>query len=295
MKSRFLVAVASCAVFASPAAAAPIVVEPTSAWGLDYAEERCSLARSFGQGEDAVQLFIHSYGPFSGYQFLLAGPLVPKTREPAGQVRVRFTPDERLRERTTAINGISGSQPAVSFSAAIAPYTTVAEFRKMSPEDIAAYGIRMLREAPPFERKTDSMTIVFDNSREAELRLGAMQEPMQALRTCAEDLQKSWGLEPAKLQVQTRIVTPDPTSVSRVRQNFPPSKTIGGAAFLPVRIMVDAAGAATHCVVQVANVEEVFREAVCNGLARKFSPALDESGKATPSVYQATVVYIAGR
>lgn len=295
MTNRLVAALACCAFLASPAGAARVVAEPASVWALDYAQERCSLSRSFGQGKDAVQLFIHSYGPYSGYQFLLAGPLVPKTREPVGGVRVRFTPDSSWREETRAVKGTSGSQPAVSFGAAIAPYTPMAEFQKMSPEDIAAYGIRMLQEAPPFEQKTVSMTIKFDNSREAELRLGAMDQPMQALRACAEDLQKSWGLEPAKLQRQTRVVVPQASSISRVRQRFPPSKVIGGSAFVPVRIMVNAAGEATECVVQVVSVEEVFREAVCSGLARKFAPALDEGGQPTASVYQATVIYISGQ
>lgn len=278
------------------AANGPVVVEPTSAWTLDYGEERCSLMRSFGEGKNAVQLYIHSYGPFSGYRFLLSGDLVPRSRKATGEIRYRFNSDPAERERVPSIEGTFGERPAVSFSGAVAPYTPMEAFRRMTPEDIAAYAIRMLSEAPAFERQTESMTVEFDNRSRAELRLGNMAQPMQALRTCAEDLQRHWGLDPAKLQQQTRIAVPVPASIRRVQRSYPTSQVLGGAsAFVPVRIMVDAQGDATQCVVQVPNIEDDFTRAVCNGLAHKFEPALDVAGQPTASLYQTSVVYLRSR
>lgn len=287
-----------CLACATPAAAAtaPPILAPASKWALDYGEERCTLSRSFGEGDKAVQLFIHSYGPFSGYRFQLTGGLVPKSRKPIGEIRVGFTPDVERRERVPTIEGVSGGLPAVSFSTAIAPYTPMAAFRKMTPEDITAYGIRMLAEAPAFEAKTDSMVVEFGNLSRAQLQLENMAKPMQALRACAEDLQRHWGLVPAKLQKLTRIATPDASTIASVGRTYPDSKVLQGAsAFVPVRIMVDAAGKATQCVVQVTNVEPEFTDAVCDGLARKFAPALDETGQPTPSIYQTSVIYLAHR
>lgn len=66
----------------------------------------------------------------------------------------------------------------------------------------------------------------------------------------------------------------------------------GTNAYVPVRVMVDAKGEATACVVQVEEIGEAFKEAVCRGLARGYEPALDREGMPVASVYGTSVLYL---
>jgi hypothetical protein len=68
----------------------------------------------------------------------------------------------------------------------------------------------------------------------------------------------------------------------------------GTNAFVPVRVMVNAAGRATQCVVQIEGIDEEFQDAVCDGLAHGYEPALDADGKPVASIYQTSVYYLIG-
>jgi hypothetical protein len=55
--------------------------------------------------------------------------------------------------------------------------------------------------------------------------------------------------------------------------------------------MVDAQGQPTGCVVQVPNIESAFSRAVCDNLAGRFEPALDEAGNPVAGMYRTSVIY----
>jgi hypothetical protein len=119
--------------WAAPALAAdqPVLdLEPTSDWVLDYAEERCSFFRTFGQGQHALTLRIDSFGSAVDLRFLVFGPAVPKVAVPTREMTVRFTPDIQDR-RTLGLNGKSGDQPAVAFSANFGPFEDPEAFMRM--------------------------------------------------------------------------------------------------------------------------------------------------------------------
>ncbi|HEU4651917.1 MAG TPA: hypothetical protein VFS49_10935 [Croceibacterium sp.] len=272
---------------------APTVLEPTSKWTLDYADERCSLIRNFGSGDDALRLQIDSYGALAGFRVTLAGGPVPRSRAPFGDVRVAFPADPVQREQTTAIQGTVGRVPAVSFGVALLPEEPGTEQRSKAPlHEQLERNAEPLRPSAEFEARLDSMTVEFDNRTRVQLQLHGMVAPLAAMRECIDNLTRSWGLDPAQERSLTREPIPDPSSVERVMRSYPRSMVLGGqSAFVPVRIMVDAAGTAGACVVQVPSVETVFKEAVCRGLARRFSPALDRDARPVASVYRTYVVY----
>ena len=63
-------------------------------------------------------------------------------------------------------------------------------------------------------------------------------------------------------------------------------------AFVPVRVMVDAEGDVSDCVVQSEGIDEAFTDAVCDGLARGYEPALDAHGSPVASVFPTSVIYL---
>lgn len=283
---------------AAPAVSAkdPRVLDPASYWTLDYAGERCSLIRDFRSGNDTVRLQIDSYGSFVSFSFLLAGNVVPGARRPAGEVRYRFPADTIERERVTALLGRSGDLPALSFRAEFVSYSTPQALNRMSREEAKARLGQPIAPEPDFEKSVDRMQIEFGNGAEIELHLGEMEKPLLELRTCIDDLYRHWGIDAAQVRQLTRYPVPVLSSVRKVQRDYPRSMVFRGeSAFVPVRIAVDAQGQASQCVVQVAKIEEPFRKAVCDGLAQRFSPALDASGNPIASLYQTAVVYIIGK
>ena len=63
-------------------------------------------------------------------------------------------------------------------------------------------------------------------------------------------------------------------------------------AYVPVRIMVSAAGNATRCVVQEPGIDKDFTDATCQELMRLYRPALDAGGQPVDSVFHTAVVYV---
>lgn len=66
------------------------VLEPSSAWTLDYGDERCSLIRTFGTGDDSLKLQIDTYGSPTDFRILLAGRPVPPASGPTRELASAF-------------------------------------------------------------------------------------------------------------------------------------------------------------------------------------------------------------
>jgi len=61
---------------ASAAAPAPSILKPSSKWQVDYAYERCRLARQFGEGKQTVFLMMDRFGPTDSFRLTISGHLV---------------------------------------------------------------------------------------------------------------------------------------------------------------------------------------------------------------------------
>jgi hypothetical protein len=270
----------------------PLILEPTSDWVLDYADERCSLNRTYGESPEALFLRIDSFGSVIGYRFQIAGPTVPPARVPTSEMTIRFTPDAEDR-KTQSLHGKVGELPAVSFSASFATYEDSEAYTRMSRAQQMAYSAQPKQPEPEFEAKVTTVIMGLSNGRAVQLSLGNMARPLAAMRDCVGDLHSSWGLDPAEHQGLTRLAIPKLSTVRRVQRNYPSNMLWSGTnAYVPVRVMVDATGEATACVVQIEEIGEAFKEAVCRGLARGYEPALDREGMPVASVYSTSVFYL---
>jgi outer membrane biosynthesis protein TonB len=120
-----------------------------------------------------------------------------------------------------------------------------------------------------------------------------MGPPLRALETCVDDLQAHWGLDPLEQRQLTRPPIPKPATIRRIQRRYPSDLALQGvSAFVPVRLLVDAEGRPTQCVVQVESVDEEFKRAVCAGMARGFEPALDKDGQPVPALYTTSVTFL---
>ncbi|WEK46616.1 MAG: hypothetical protein P0Y56_16665 [Candidatus Andeanibacterium colombiense] len=184
--------------------------------------------------------------------------------------------------------------PAALFSA---KFTTFDEERdgssekKRSQKELDLDAVPVPPEAA-FEEQTTSLLVKFGVGKQIVLHTGRMTKPLAALRTCVDSLEKSWGLDPAAQNALTRQVVLIPSTIKAIQANYPAAMVYNGlSAYVPVRVMVDAAGDPGTCVVQSDGVDPAFKKAVCDGFARPFKPALDAQGTPIASVYTTAVVF----
>lgn len=278
------------------AATVPLRLEPASGWVLDYADERCSLNRRFASGDEWAHLRIDNYGSRDTFRLLIFGSAVPSTGKVAQRIKLRYNPDAEAR-RATSLNGRYEKDPASSFSLSFLP--TTPEDKLEGPAPLEWVAARMAEIKPPdpnYESRIDEIELEFWNGRKVTVVVGNMSAPLGAIRTCVDDLQKHWGLDPEREKGLSRHAAPRPTTLKAMQQHYPVSMLMSGiSSYVPVRVMVDEAGQPTNCVVQVPSVQKDFKDAVCSGMADAYVPALDRDGKPVASVFVTAVVYqIAG-
>jgi hypothetical protein len=270
------------------------VLAPSSSWTLDFADERCSLIREFAEGDDTIRLQIDSYGPNPGYQVMISGDLVAGSdAAPLTEFRVGYSPDAGARDEMQMIIGKFGDDNAVSFGPGFLPDAPAAEAEQLE-----------------FERNVTHMTIGFRNRKPFQLETGNMVAPLTAMRQCVDDLMTSWGIDPAQHRARSRppMLVELPEGYVRVRVDLADDRPgyterryqaiaraqardraglVPRAGYImPVRVMIDASGQATACVVQVATAGERYRQSVCETFAGPYQPALDAEGKPVASFVQ---------
>jgi hypothetical protein len=293
MRSRIL-ALAALLLWPLPAQAAdePTRLAASTDWVVDYADERCSLHRGFGEGEHSVNLRIDWFGPRPEHRVLLVGSAVPKSASARGEIAVRLTPDAEPRPGYT-INGTFLDQPAVSFNLTFLPFDPAQASRRMSAAEQMQFQAVPRMPQPEFEKEVRTLEVQFAEGTVIELELGRISRPLEVLRACMDNLVRVWGLDPAVQGSLSRNAVAKPSTVRRLQREYPSDMLAGGMnAFVPVRVMVAADGSVSECVVQSEGIEESFRDAVCDGLARGYEPALDASGNPVASVFPTSVVYM---
>jgi hypothetical protein len=273
-------------------------LEPTSKWVLDYADERCSLLRNFGSGDDAVLMQMDSFGSWGNFRVTLSGKSVPRSNRPSGRGSFHFPGDRENRE-AQLLQGTLGKDniPAVSLNMDFAPDPApdAKQFEKMSPDEKARIDAALEIPHPEFERTINLIRVTFDRGTPIELRVGSMAEPLSAMRACVDDLYKSWSIDPVGQKSLSALAVPLPSTVRHVQNDYPNQQVLSGtSAYVPVRLMIDANGEATSCVVQSPSVDKEFKQAVCSNLQGKFKPARDRAGKPVPSMFHTSVVYLMG-
>ncbi|QYU69666.1 hypothetical protein J4558_05890 [Leptolyngbya sp. 15MV] len=210
----------AAALFVSPAAAqdATLVLQPSTNWQLDYADDSCRLARQFGEGEDRVAFYIERYQPGDSFFLLVAGkPL--RARNPHAKGVIRFGPDGA--EATHWQTGQLGE-----FDPALLVNSMWVRYIPRDPDaPRAKLPIDAVRNSldPATEAAITWLEVKRGSDRVVRLALGSMGEPLAAMRSCTDDLLKHWGVDIEAHRSLSRAVTPksDPTRWVRT-SDYPP-------------------------------------------------------------------------
>lgn len=293
-----LAAIVSTAAFPANAAETK-VFKPSSAWAAEYGDDYCRLARDFSDGKDTISLALERIQPSNTVRLILMGDSI-KTFRGTEQLGFTLSPSGGERKgpfwRGKAGDGREYLNLGEIF---MAP-----PFQFGAPPPVAADGPPPAMPQPgtplpipPYSRAAeqdfakginavDLTSGVLDPLR---IETGGLRAPIQALQTCADDLLKVWGLDPAKHQTMTR-----PAQPSTEANKWLPASTIGfgdfaklGAASNQVRVVVSAEGKPTSCAVHWASLETKTNQAICGAIMEKgsFFPALDQEGQPMASYW----------
>lgn len=274
------------ALSSAPLGAEPLRLAPTSNWNIDYGEDKCSLIRTFGTGDNEILLHIDQSGTGPFYNLALSGKQAGRT---AGDVmRIAFGPNEDASERSFLVG--KPKAPAEPFilmhGIHLAPATRTAEKR----------GFEVAQIGPEREKAITTLTLAKGLRETVELQIGPMDAPLAALRTCVADLVESLKLDPAGISDIARA--PQTKNIRKlveyIQQRFPARQAANGDdGTVSVRLTVSDKGRVTQCQIAESDRPAVFDDAACFGFLRmaEFEPAIGTDGKPRYGFWQTRVTY----
>lgn len=273
----------------SHAKADVIDLPPRSDWTVDYAEDSCALQRDFGSEGEVVHLEFRQFAPDTRMQVLVASPdyalrnvqFVPSVRYSTdGEPHV---PQWML--RLAYPGGVRGVQFDDTLRASDDPQRLEANQSQWRGE------ARVARE-----QAIEWIEVSDVFRRDFRLVTGRMHAPMEALRTCLDELLTHWGIDAAAHRTLSRPAQAVNFEqlVSAVREAYP--REMRGTrdhTRLRIRLDVSAEGRATGCHLQHTLGADGFEQAACAALLEnaRFSPALDATGNPIASYFLQTIYY----
>jgi TonB family protein len=276
------------AALAAPVEAKPVDIAPSSPWNVDFGENKCRLARFFGEGEDRHLLFFEQYWPGETFGMTVAGPSFKRFQ--------------------------SGIRTDVSFSGAQKPFQTrpftgtvgkygsgvIYSTLSLAKDDAARTADEIAPARVPQLDKEIARQAEFVSLRQRgdEIRLlsGPLDEAFAVLDNCAFDLIGTWGLDVAQHRKATRLprwINKD-TVVKRIVAVYPrQALNSGEQGIMRMRVTVSAQGMVEDCtIIKATNTDQLESPACKAMLEARFEPALDAEGKPMRSYFAETIVYV---
>lgn len=269
-------------------------LQPSSNWVLEYADDSCRLARSFGSDRDKVLLVVDQYTPGDSFRLMFAGRSVkPRNELRPINALLQFGPHEAEAE-ITVLTGTLGDEP-VLFVEANQRVVPLSNSEKAALEQ--AHSRNDYLEPPPVDAAREKAATVIALKKvlrfDLVLETGSLGRPLAGLRDCSWDTVRTWGLDVAQQKSLTRKPHPKRPAHTWFNPDDYPIKLLrsGNEGIVTARLIVDGTGKPTSCHVQASTRPKGFDEVVCRSLLKKaqFDPARDAQGQPVPSYWQTTV------
>lgn len=295
MTWRFLawpLAAVAAGLFATPGSAADEAraLAPAGEWTLASDTESCTMSRQFGAAADGVSFRLRLFSPGGRYRVVLYGPALPQRDSGLLKFDYRFEPDPASIAGTGVLSKANGVS-MVSFLSSL-------ESSAVAALDPAERARRGPLEAMARVATVNQFVISFSRGRPLALPLGTMTEPLAQLDACAQDLPRKWGLDPAVQQSLQRRAIPIAQESWLGPGSYPWSFLRNGQSMIVnLRMVVDASGAPSECVVQAPKTQSGAETLTCREIMEtaRFEPALDGAGDPVPSYFATSIFYATPR
>lgn len=272
-----------------PALAAPLELEPSSKWNLSYDMEACRLGRAFGEGDQKVVAQFIRYMPDPGFEAIIAGKML----EPKGiKFEYRFAPGDEANESENPLFGEREDGLIMwQFNIGLVPR---AEFKKMDDDDPKTRLAKLAREGER-AKEIRSFELLKGVKQPVSLHVGSLEDAMQAMDTCMDDLVRQWGYDPAIQRGRISVPQPKGSPGRWLTSDDYPSKPLrnGLSGAVRFRLNVDETGVVDGCIIQQALSDPAFSEATCKSIKKRarFRPAIGVDGKPIRSFWGSSVLF----
>ena len=274
-------------------------LEPSSNWHLDYGENRCRLARQFGEGSEKHAIMMDMDKPSTYVGLIVTGPSFERV-DTSRPIVLQFGDLDTIEESAYSFGDMEPFGPALILHGVglDAPEAGDEEREKRRPIP------REYTESPegmpslPFDRFSDvtSLTVERENSDPVAFQLDGLGGALKALNTCTEELITFWGLD----LEQHRTMRQGPTMVNYstffngIVSDYPKKASRKGEqGSIRFLVIVGADGEVEECRQSDATALETLESPVCREMRRaRFEPALDKDGKPMRSYYASTIRYV---
>jgi TonB family protein len=267
----------------SPVSAEGLVLEPSSDWKLREYDDKCRARRTFGEGKQAVTLWLDQGGARQNFNVTLLGDHFAHPYGPA--IRVKPGDEEELiRSYITAksskgrpvlrMYGLTLVQPELERDDdAKRPEASLSEGRMSAIETIAIRGAGL---------------------RPVLLRLGPMRDQFAFLQDCGRRLE--FALSTTSRALEGEASPPEPIGHESWLQVSDWPAYLQRAEMegeITVRLTVSKTGRPASCSVLGSNKPQLFDDAVCLALMKRarFKPARDGEGEPIASYFATGVTF----
>ena len=268
--AAFVVASLPVGAHAQDAGTEGVILAPSSDWYVDYADEKCRLARSFGEGENRHVLFLDQASPSQGFDLIAAGPAFKNFAE-RSVVELKFGETVSLQDHRPMNGNNAPFGPALIYTA-IAPFAGAGANAKAI--DYIAFG---------------------QNERKVSLLTGPLSRAFDAMDACTLDLIRSWGVDPDKHRTMTRPpIWKNPKLIADRIQDAYPSSALrkGRRGIFKLRAIIDEAGDVVECKLINATKDNGLDSPACAIFRRaEFEPARDAYEQPMKSYFITNIVY----
>lgn len=290
---------ASCAavtgLFASPLPASAQtkidLYKPAGPWAVDYGDDYCRLSRNFSDGTNTMAVAFERIQPTVDLRLILVGPDL-KTFRSADEIGWHFLPSDPARKARATKSETADGKLWYNFGpTAIAPVVPAAPGAPPVPPGPYSRAAEQTAAKAVTGFLIDGAVTV-----PVQVDTGELGAPIAALQACADDLAKTWGLDPVKLRTQKSPAIPNGGGVGWLPAGtvaFSDFAKLGGGSN-QVRLMVDATGKATSCTIHWPSLDQTTNDKICKSLMSnaKFTPASDSAGQAMPGYWVASPLFL---
>jgi len=291
MRHAVLALTALSTLVTTPALAEPEVLKPSSAWNVDYAEDKCRLLRTFGEGEERHLLAFQQYWPAREAGLTIAGPAFKRFRSLA-RTEVRFNETQEPLKTTPFTGTVEGFGTGVIFSTL---RLDEGEPEKNKTGETGGPGMPQMDMALG---KQVQFLELRQGGREVRLETGPLDAAFKVLNHCTLDLLRDWGLDAERhltAQSKPRWINEE-ALVRKIAANYPSGALAQGEqAILRMRVIVSAEGTVESCTILKATKTTKLESPACEVMQRAlFEPARDANGKPFRSLFATSITYRIG-
>jgi hypothetical protein len=263
------------------------VFRPAGNWTADFGDDYCRLSRNFSNGSETVSLAFERVRPGATTSVIVVGNGA-KIFRTADELGLTFLPGQAERSLRYVRSQTPDGKQYLNFSNVT-----------LAPPPVFTPGARPAGPPPGYDRAAEQAVgktltgIALAKGMTAPVRIetGDLGEPFHVLQECADDLVKSWGVDPA-----VNAAIPEGGGAGWIPQNTIPFVDFGkfGGGANQVRLLVDATGKPTKCVIFRPTLAQALNDKICGLLMQngKFIPAKNAAGQAVASYWMGSPQFL---